>query len=180
VTDTEQSKHLHDLVSICSRLPAVSVDQLVGVTRIVSHAPFEGHAAIGELAATLAFDDQQIVALVDFLRLLDLIEVHGGKVSLTAHGTEFARASMSKRRKIFADGLVMRIPIMRRMVDKIASEPSHSRSRAELLSDLAPHLSRADGDRLMNHIIGWARYADLIALDPSGETMSLKQNRANA
>jgi len=132
VTDFEQSKHLHDLVSICSKLPAVSVDQMIGATRIVSHSPFKGQATVRKLAATLAFSDQQILALVDFLRLLDLIEIDDGKVSLTKHGTDFARASMTERRNIFADGLVMRIPIMRRMVDKIASDPTRSLSRTRL------------------------------------------------
>ncbi len=180
MTDTEQSKHLHDLVSICSKLPAASVDQLVGVTRIVSRSPFKGQATIRTLAATLAFDDQQVVALVDFLRLLDLIEIDDGTVSLTEHGTDFARANMTKRRKIFADGLVMRIPIMRRMVDRMASEPTRSLSRAQLASDLAPSLSREDSERLINHVVGWARYADLISVDPSGGTLALKAEHPGA
>jgi len=172
MTDTEQSKHLHDLVSICSRLPAVSVDQLVGSTRILSHSPFKGKATIPTLAATLAFDDQQAVALVDFLRLLDLIEMDKGNVSLTQQGTDFARANMTKRRKLFADGLVMRIPIMRRLVDKLASEPTRSLSHIRLISDLAPNLSQENRERLINHVIGWARYADLISVDPSDGTVT--------
>jgi NitT/TauT family transport system ATP-binding protein len=174
VTDTEQSKHLHDLVSICSRLPAVSVDQLVGVTRIVSHSPFNGHATIHKLAATLAFSDQQVVALVDFLRLLDLIEIDHNKVSLTEHGAGFARAGMTERRKFFAEGLVMRIPIMRRLVDQIAAQPTRALPRTRLASELAPSLSEADSERLINHVIGWARYADLVSVDPSDGTVMLK------
>lgn len=174
MTDTEQSKHLHDLVSICSKLPAVSVDQMVGVTRIVSHSPFKGHASIHKLAATLAFNDQQVVALVDFLRLLDLIEIDDGTVSLTEHGAGFARANITERKKIFADGLVMRIPIMRRMVEKIASEPTRSVSRTRLVSDLVPNLSREDSERLINHVLGWARYANLISVDASDGTVALK------
>jgi NitT/TauT family transport system ATP-binding protein len=174
VTDTEQSKHLHDLVSICSRLPAVSVDQLVGVTRIVSHSPFNGRAPVHKLAATLAFSDQQLVALVDFLRMLDLIEIHDGAVRLTEHGSRFARAGMAERRKFFAEGLVMRIPIMRRLVDQIAARPTRSVARARLASDLAPSLSEADSERLINHVIGWARYADLVSVDASDGTVMLK------
>jgi NitT/TauT family transport system ATP-binding protein len=174
VTDTEQSKHLHDLVSICSKLPAVSVDQMVGVTRIVSHSPFKGRASLHKLAATLAFNDQQVVALIDFLRLLDLIALQDGTVSLTEHGTVFARANMSERKRIFADGLVMRIPIMRRMVDKMAEEPTRSVSRTRLVSDLVPHLREDDSERLINHILGWARYADLITVDASDGTLTLK------
>lgn len=180
MSDTEQSKHLHDLVSICSKLPAVSVDQLVGVTRIVSHAPFKGHATLHKLAAALAFSDQQMVALVDFLRLLDLVEIADGTVSLTGHGTGFARAGMAERRRIFADGIVMRIPIMRRMVDTIGSEPTHSLSRTRLASDLVPNLSQQDSDRLINHIVGWARYADLISVDASDGTVTLKPKRPSA
>jgi NitT/TauT family transport system ATP-binding protein len=180
VTDTEQSKHLHDLVSICSKLPAVSVDQMVGVTRIVSHSPFKGHAPIHKLAATLAFSDQQVVALVDFLRLLDLIEIDDGNVSLTKHGTDFARANMTERRNIFADELVMRIPIMRRMVDKIASEPTRSLSRTQLVSELAPNLNEEDSERLINHIVGWARYADLISTDLSDGSVALKAEHPGA
>jgi NitT/TauT family transport system ATP-binding protein len=174
MTDSEQSKHLHDLVSICSKLPAVSVDQLIGVTRIISHSPFNGQTTMRTLAATLSFSDQQTVALVDFLRLLDLIEINDSNVSLTKHGTDFARASMTERRNIFADGLVMRIPIMRRMVDKIASAPTRSLPRARLASDLAPNLSHEDSERLINHVVGWARYADLISIDLSDGSVALK------
>ncbi len=180
MTDIEQSKHLHDLVSICSKLPAVSVDQMVGVTRIVSHSPFKGHAPIHKLAATLAFSDQQVVALVDFLRLLDLFEIEDGTVSLTDHGTVFARANMTERRKIFADGLVMRIPIMRRMVDRMALEPTRSVARTRLFADLVPHLNQDDSERLINHVLGWARYADLISVDASDGTVTLKAKHPTA
>jgi NitT/TauT family transport system ATP-binding protein len=180
VADSERSRHLHDLVLICSKLPAVSADQLIGVTHIVAHSPFKGQATIRDLAATLAFNDQQIVALVEFLRLLDLIEIDDGKVSLTKHGTDFARASMTERRNIFADGLVMRIPIMRRMVDKIASEPTRSLSRTQLVSELAPNLNQEDSERLINHIVGWARYADLISIDLSDGSVALKAEHLGA
>ena len=171
--DTEQSKHLHDLVSICSKLPAVSVDQLVGVTRIVSHSPFKGQATVPELADTLTFNGQQVVALLDFLRLLQLITLDEGKVTLTQEGADFARAHMTERRRIFADGLVMRIPIMRRLMDRLTSEPKRSLSHGQLTSDLASNLSREDSEHLINHIVGWARYAGLITVDSSDGTVAL-------
>jgi hypothetical protein len=74
----------------------------------------------------------------------------------------------------------MRIPIMRRMVDRMALEPTRSVARTRLFADLVPHLSQDDSERLINHVLGWARYADLISVDALDGTVTLKARRPTA
>lgn len=161
---------LSDLMPICERLPSASVDQLIGVTKIVSRAG--GRTTAHALAKALAYHDEHMAGLIEFLSSLTLIEVSGHEIALTAAGKRISSAGIAARRRLFAE-LVVRLPIVRKIVDRLAAQPDRSLPRDELLEDLGAQACASEAERIFDHVASWGRYADLFSYDASSGQVSL-------
>jgi NitT/TauT family transport system ATP-binding protein len=165
-TAERPTAQLSDLIPICSRLPSASVDQLIGATKVISHAG--GRMNHRKLVAALRFNDEHTVGVIQFLSLLGLVDSIGSDVVLTVAGNRIASSDISARRRLFAD-LALRLPIIREVVDALAGQSSRSLSRSQLLSDLGAQSCAADVDHIFGHVVAWGRYAGLFTYDaPSG------------
>jgi NitT/TauT family transport system ATP-binding protein len=161
-----QSAQLSDLIPICDRLPSASIDQLIGATKVISHA--DGRMSHRKLAAALRFNDEHTAGVIDFLSRLGLVEAIGSEVALTAAGNRIASSEMHARRRLFAE-LAIRLPIIREIVDALAGQTSRSLPRRKLLDDLGAQSCASDADRIFAHVVAWGRYAGLFSYDaPSG------------
>lgn len=164
------SAQLADLIPICARLPLSNVDQLVGATKILANA--DGRMSHREFALALAYGDEHMAGVTEFLVGLDLIEVIGREVALTAVGKRFARAGINMRRHLFSE-LALRLPIVREIVDTLASQPNRSLHRRELLDDLGASSCAADAGRLFDHLVAWGRYAGLFSYEAASGMVTL-------
>jgi NitT/TauT family transport system ATP-binding protein len=161
---------LADLIPICTRLPLSNVDQLVGATKVLANA--DGRMSHREFALALAFGDEHMAGVTEFLVSLDLIEVIGMEVALTAVGKRIARAGINMRRRLFSE-LALRLPIVRKVVDTLASRPNRSLQRGKLLDDLGASSCAGDAGRLFDHLVAWGRYAGLFSYEASSGMVSL-------
>src|ERR1700732_1772755 len=164
------TRYLSDLIPICSRLPAATVDQFIGAPRGMAHPG--GRMNHGKLAAALRFDDEQMVSVLEFLSCLSLVEVTGNEVALSDTGKRIASAGIAARRRLFAE-VAIRLPVIRELVDTLAGEPSRSLSRAKLLDALGAQSCALDADRVFDHVISWGRYARLLVYDAQTGQVSL-------
>jgi NitT/TauT family transport system ATP-binding protein len=172
-----QPARLSDLVPICDRLPAATIDQLIGATRVISRAG--GRMRHNKLAAALRFNDEHTAGAVGFLARLGLVEQIGGDIALTGDGKRIATAGIPARRRIFAE-LAIRLPIIREITTLLAGEPGGSLARGELLERLGAQSCAADADRVFDHVIAWGRYANLFAYDAAAEQVTLSKKKAEA
>jgi NitT/TauT family transport system ATP-binding protein len=161
---------LADLITICARLPLTNVDQLVGATKILANA--DGRMSHHAFAMALAYSDEHMAAVTEFLVSLDLIEVIGGEVTLTAVGRRIARANIDMRRHLFAE-LALRLLIVRKVVETLARQPNRSLHRAKLLDDLGASSCGADAGRLFDHLVAWGRYAGLFSYEAASGLVTL-------
>jgi NitT/TauT family transport system ATP-binding protein len=155
---------LSDLLPICKRLPSVSVDQLIGAAKILSRAG--GTLPPRALAAALSFNDEQLAAVVEFLSSLGLVEMKDHHLVLTAVGKRIASAGIAARKRLFSE-LILRLPLVKSIVDRLAAEPERSLPRDKLLEDLGAEACASDADRIFNHVLSWGRYAELFSYDAS-------------
>ena len=162
--------HLSDLAPICARLSSVSIDQLIGATRVISRAG--GRMSYGKLAASLHFDDEHTVGAIEFLSRLALVQVIGSDVTLTAAGKDIALARIPARRRIFAE-LALHLPIIREIVDSLGDEASRSLPRAKLMDKLGAQSCPLDADHVFDHVVAWGRYAGLFSYDVATGQVSL-------
>jgi NitT/TauT family transport system ATP-binding protein len=153
---------LADLIPVCARLPLSNVDQLVGATKILANA--NGRMSHRAFALALTYGDEHMAGVTEFLVSLDLIEVIGREVALTTVGKRIARARIDMRRHLFSE-LALRLPIVREVVETLASQPNRSLQRSKLLDDLGASSCAADAGRLFDHLVAWGRYAGLFSYE---------------
>jgi NitT/TauT family transport system ATP-binding protein len=161
-TETTATAQLSDLVPICARLPSATIDQLIGATRMISHAG--GRVGHRRLAKALHFDDEQTAGTVAFLSRLGLVEVIGNEVALTAAGKDIASAAIPTRKRIFAE-LAVRLPVIREIVDFLAREAGRSLPRETLMNKIGAQSCPSDADLVFDHVVTWGRYAGLFSYD---------------
>src|SRR5258708_17728419 len=142
---------LSDLLPICKRLPSASVDQLIGATKILSRAG--GRMSLRALATALGYDAEHVAGLVEFLSSLRLVEVRDRDIALTAAGKRIASAGIASRRRLFAE-LIIHLPIVREIVDRLAEQPDRSLPRDRLLDDLGAQACASDAGRIFDHVAG--------------------------
>lgn len=164
------SGQLSDILPMCSHLPSQTVDQLIGATRVMSHAaPRLTANGFGDL---LGLDAEQTAGLLEFLSCLGLVTASGREIALSELGKRIARAGIAGRRRLFRD-VALRLPVLRALVEQLASEASRSLTRNQLLDALGAQSCRLDADRVFDHMISWGRYAGLIVYDAETRRVSL-------
>ena len=162
--------HLNDLIPVCIRLPSATDDQLVGAVKIISHA--SGRMSQKKLGSSLRYDDEQIVALVEVLSCLGLVDTIGSDVGLTEFGERVASSAMAERRQLFAESL-MRLPIIREIMEALREQATRSFERSKLLDIIGAQSCPADADRAFDYLVAWGRYARLFACDSNTGQVSI-------
>lgn len=155
------------------RLPNVSVAQLLGVLERIQEEGEGGRVELPPLAEALHFEVDDLFPILDALELLDLVQISGRSVGLTRHGQAFLEADMSRRKEIFGEHLMKRIPLaahIRRVLDE---RPSRRAPEQRFLRELEDYMSEEDAKGVLSVVIDWARYAELFAYDYNSGILSI-------
>jgi NitT/TauT family transport system ATP-binding protein len=156
------------------RLPDAAVQQLSGLIERLTEPSYNGRADLPHLADEENLDIDDLFPLIDFMQILGWAHVSGGDIELTAAGRAYADADMLPRKQMFADALLMHVPLaahIRRVLDE---RPGHRAPAARFLRELEDHLSEEEADRVLETVINWGRHAEIFAYDYDDEVLSLE------
>jgi NitT/TauT family transport system ATP-binding protein len=156
------------------RLPAASIQQLVGLLDALSGEPYEGRADLPHLAESEHIEDEALFVLIEALQLLGFAQVGGGDIWSTALGRSFAEADLQRRKQIFAEQLVNNIPLAAHIRKVLDERPWHSAHEGRFLAELEDHLSEEEAQQVMETVINWGRYSELFAYDYDRGVLSLE------
>jgi NitT/TauT family transport system ATP-binding protein len=164
----------YERIGLGHRLPNVFVAQMVGVLDQIEQIGEEGQAELPELAEGLHFEVDDLFPIVDALDLLDLAHVSGRTIALTRHGRAFVAADIQRRKEIFGELLLKRVPLaghIRRVLD---DRPSQRAPEQRFLRELEDYLSEEEAQRVLSVVIDWGRYAELFAYDYNAGVLSIE------
>ena len=151
--------------TIGHRLPRVTVAQMTGVLDVINQPANAGSIDLPVLAETLQMEVNDIFPILEALELLDFAHVAGRRVTLMRHGRAFAEADIQRRKVIFGEHLLRRVPLaahIRRVLDE---RPSQRAPSSRFLRELEDYLPEQDAEGVLEVIIDWGRYAELFAYD---------------
>ncbi|TCO80375.1 NitT/TauT family transport system ATP-binding protein [Plasticicumulans lactativorans] len=155
---------------IAHRLPGVGAQQMIGLLDEVAWPSYGSQAELAAVADALELAVDELFPIVEALELLGFATVGEGHIALTAHGTAFLEADILRRKEIFAEHLVRRVPLaahIRRVIDE---RPQRRAPESRFLRELEDTLSEDEAERVLGVIVDWGRYAELFAYDyASGE-----------
>ena len=155
-------------------LPHVSSNVLSGLIETLAAPPYNGHADLPVLASHLQLEADEIFHLGESLQLLRFAQLSEGDLMLTEAGKRFANLETDARKRLFAEHLMLYVPVMgliRRVLDE---RPTHTAPAARFRNELEDYMSEEYADETLKTVVSWARYAELFAYDEQSETFSLE------
>ncbi len=147
------------------RLPGVTVAQMTGVLDVINQPANAGSIDLPVLAETMQMEVNDIFPILEALELLEFATVAGRRVTLTRHGRAFAEADIQRRKVVFGEHLLKRVPLaahIRRVLDE---RPSQRAPSSRFLRELEDYLSEEEAGRVLEVIVDWGRYAEIFAYD---------------
>jgi len=171
---TQATEALHGGGGMGMILPHVSSNVLSGLIETLAGPPYNGHADLPVLASHLQLEADEIFHLGESLQLLRFAQLSQGDLMLTEAGKRFANLETDARKRLFAEHLMLYVPVMsliRRVLDE---RPSHTAPAARFRNELEDYMSEQYADETLKTVVSWARYAELFAYDEQSETFSLE------
>jgi NitT/TauT family transport system ATP-binding protein len=155
-------------------LPRVSSNLLSGLMETLASEPFNGKADLPEMASLLQMEIDELFPVAETLQMLRFAQLEGGDIRLLDAGTEFARAAVDERKKIFARQLLAYVPLaahVRRVLDERAS---HVAPMSRFSDEVEDYMTPEAAEDTLRAVISWGRYAELFAYDDEKARFSLE------
>lgn len=164
--------------TLYDKLPRVSPNQLAGLMEELAGPPYNGRADLPELDQALGLSTEEVLHLVDALRILKFADVAEGDIHLTQAGLMFVDGDTQKRKQIFAEHLLHNIPLAAYVYRVLQSRPGKHAPRIRFITQLEDHMTEEDAVELLSAVTSWGRYAELFAYDDNAETYNLENPSA--
>jgi NitT/TauT family transport system ATP-binding protein len=160
--------------SIGYRLPEATMGQMLGVLEELNLATRGGRIELTELAEATQMTVDDLFPILEALDLLGFARVAEQHVELTNHGKGFVEADIRRRKMIFGEHLLQRVPLavhIRRVLDERARQRA---PKSRFLRELEDYLTEDEADRVLAVMTDWGRYAELFAFDAAAGVFSLE------
>jgi NitT/TauT family transport system ATP-binding protein len=145
------------MVTAIHPVPLVNVNEVVGLTNVVSALPRN----IFELGDDLGYPFSKLLVVIKGAELLDLVTTPGENIVLTETGRRFVAADVSERRAILREKMIA-LPLFRRIVELIEESPDRLISIIEFFDHLKEWFPKENLQELARTIIGWGRFSGLL------------------
>lgn len=165
-------------ITMHDKLPRVSPNQLSGLMEELAGPPYNGRADLPALDQALGLGTEEVLHLVDALRILKFAEVAEGDIHLSAAGQLFADSDTQKRKQIFAEHLLHNVPLAAYVHRVLQSRPGKHAPRIRFVTQLEDHMTEEDAIEALSAVTSWGRYAELFAYDDNAETYNLENPEA--
>ncbi|MGZ6186007.1 MAG: AAA-associated domain-containing protein [Candidatus Binataceae bacterium] len=156
------------------RLPPAGVQRMLGLIDAIDDPPFAGKASFGELADHEALEMDQLLVLVQGLKVLGFAGVTDTAIELTDAGRAFHAADVQERKGIFARHLIKYVPLIRRIMQVLEEQTDNRARETRILTELEGQLSEEDAQEAFTTAVNWARYAELFSYDYDSGILSLE------
>jgi NitT/TauT family transport system ATP-binding protein len=155
-------------------LPSIELNVLFGLMEAVAAAPYNGHADLPALAASLQMEIDDLFPVADILHFLRFAEVAEGDIRLTEEGKRFVLAGVDERKGLFAQHLLTYVPLAAHIKRVLDERTSHRALASRFRDELEDHMSEEDAEQTLRAVISFARYGEAFAYDKSSDTLSLE------
>jgi len=143
-------------------IPNVPVGPILGLLEILKDS--REVINLFELSARIGAEFGETIAIAKAAEILDLVDTPKHNVELTPLGREFLSAGITERKRIFAREL-LRLRLFQIITGFLREAPKHRLDADELRVELALLLPYDQPDKLLQTIVAWGRYGEVIDFD---------------
>lgn len=164
--------------SMYEKLPHVSPNHLAGLMEALMAAPYHGHADLPVLDQALDLGTDEVLHIVEVLRMLKFADVESGDINLTVAGKAFTDADTQRRKQIFAEQIMQNVPLAAYIYRVLQDRPGNRAPRVRFVTQLEDHMTEQEADEALSAVTSWGRYAELFAYNDDAEMYSLENPTA--
>jgi NitT/TauT family transport system ATP-binding protein len=145
------------------RLPHVRAGGIAGLLEIlVDHG---GREDLHRVSHQLMLESDDLLPIVDACVLMGFARVEQGDAEITDLGRELAAGDIQKRKKIFREALLARVPILQQ-IDSALQTKKDGTMLLDFFHDLLDeHFTDDEVRKQLDTVIQWGRYAELFDYD---------------
>ena len=147
------------------RLPDAEVSQMEGLLEMLAAAPFNGHADLPQLAEESELSDEELLPVYEALRLLELVHIAEGDITLTVLGQHYSNADQALRRDIFGQQLLQHVPLAAEIRHSLEQESDGELGEEPFLRRLEEFMEEDEAARILKVAIEWGRYGEVFEYD---------------
>jgi NitT/TauT family transport system ATP-binding protein len=152
-------------------LPDVQVPHIAAMLERLDQEP-DRRTNIYDIAHDLKLESDDTLRITEAAELLGFCTVDQGDATITELGAEFARAGITQRKEIFG-ARISRLPIFQWLVTMLQAEDDRELECEVVQKALELEFPAAETERIIDTVVEWGRYGELIAYDDARETISL-------
>lgn len=164
--------------TLYEKLPHISPNHLAGLMEALIAAPYHGHADLPVLDQALDLGTDEVLRIVEVLRMLKFADVEAGDINLTMAGKAFADSDTQHRKQIFAEQIMQNIPLVAYIYRVLQDRPGNRAPRVRFVTQLEDHMSQDEATEALSAVTSWGRYAELFAYEDDSEMYSLENPTA--
>jgi NitT/TauT family transport system ATP-binding protein len=148
-------------------LPSVRIGSIAGLIEILEDR--QGYD-LYRLAQELMLEVDDILPILDAAKLLDLIVLSEGDISITELGQKFVQGNIDERKHMIKLQILSHIRLAQQINQLLQSKRNHRIPEEMVLDILEKYFTTGEARAQLETVIHWGRYAELYSYDePSGE-----------
>jgi NitT/TauT family transport system ATP-binding protein len=161
-------------IGIGMTLTHVSTNVLSGFLEAIAAPPYNGKADLPHLADDFQMEIDDLFPITEALQLLRFAEVEHGDIQLTEAGRRYAQLDTDGRKKLFAEHLLIYVPIIGVIRRVLEGRPTHRAPASRFREELEDYMSEEQAAQTMKAVVSWSRFAELFAYDEQSQQFSLE------
>ncbi len=152
----------------------VSTNLLAGLLETLASPAYHGKADLPHLASAFQHEIDDLFPIAEALQALGFAEVAEGDIRLTEPGRLFAESGVEDRKRLFAEHLVLRVPLAAHIHAALKQAANHRLPADHIQTELAAHMSDSYAEETLRAVTSWARYAELFTYDDESESFGFE------
>jgi NitT/TauT family transport system ATP-binding protein len=147
-------------------LPHVRIGSVAGLLELIENRRED----LYRLGQELQLEIDDILPIVEAAKLMHLVALDEGDISLTPIGQAFLEGDIDERKNTIGEQLLKHIRLVKQIHALLKVKQNQRIAEALVLDILERHFTPQEANRQLNTAIDWGRYAELYSYDdPAGE-----------
>jgi NitT/TauT family transport system ATP-binding protein len=148
-------------------LPAVRIGSIAGLLELLEDQQARD---LYRLAQELLLEVDDILPIVEGAKLMDLVKLAEGDISLTLVGRQFISGSIDERKQTIRTQLLNHVRLVQQIYNLLQAKRNQRIPEELILDILEVHFSPQEAKTQLQAAIDWGRYAEIYSYDePAGE-----------
>jgi NitT/TauT family transport system ATP-binding protein len=140
-------------------IPPVSSGKVLGLLEYLDD--HNGREDIYKLAREIQDKTAELLSVIKMAETLGLVETPGGDVMILDLGKKVVKSKIDQRKAIIRDQL-RRLKIFQFLLDLLEKAEDKKLDRQVILEELSSRLPHENAQKVLDTLINWGRYAELL------------------